>query len=592
MKKQILIFTILFLAISARTSVAQYADLHDFNCATEGCSPSPPTLMAQGRDGNLYSTTLSGPGTNGVGTAFRVTPGGVLTTLHVFNDAVTGRNPYGGLSLASDGNFYGTASEGGPNGWGTIFRMTPSGVVTVLHSFDFSGKAGRDPHIAPIQASNGSLYGGTDHSLFPYHMTLGGSFAVCPNAISDVAFSPLIQAADGYLYGTTSSGGALGYGSVFRLSLACAVKTIYSFDLFGSCHCTNPNGPLTQASDGNFYGTAQGGNNDSVVFKLTPSGGFTVLHNFDRPHGANPIGGLIVAPDGNLYGITSNGGTNDDGTIFRLTKTGQSFVVLHNFDGVHGGTPVSIMQHTNGTLYGLTQNGGAHGKGVFFSFKAGLPSFVALLTASGKAGQTVQILGTGLTGTTSVKFGSGSASFTVASNTYMTAIVPTTGTTGAVSVTTPTGIRVSNKIFKVIPSISSFSPTSGPVGTKVVIKGSGVTQTTKVTFGDVTASFVVNSATQVTATVPTAAITSKITITTPGGVATSVATFTVTNSLIGRCVVSNGKMTGYCVGVRSGICREAYDPADCPVGQSVTNVVLDQCAQSTFHVNGSRGCVP
>src|SRR5207244_11342896 len=98
--------------------------------------------------------------------------------------------------------------------------------------------------------------------------------------------------------------------------------------------------------------------------------------------------------------------------------------------------------------------------------------------------------------------------------------------------------------FKVIPTISSFSPTSGPVGTQVVIKGTGLTQTTKVTFGDVTATFVVNSATQVTATVPTAAITSKITMITPGGVATSSVTFMVTHSLLGRCVVSNGKMNG------------------------------------------------
>jgi len=140
--------------------------------------------------------------------------------------------------------------------------------------------------------------------------------------------------------------------------------------------------------------------------------------------------------------------------------------------------------------------------------------------------------------------------------------------------------------------ITGFSPTSGAPGAHVVITGSGLTQTTKVTFGDVTASFVVNSATQVTATVPTAAITSKITIATPGGIATSSGTFTVTNSLLGRCVVSNGKMTGYCIGVRGGVCREAYDPTNCTLGQSVTNVVLDQCAQSTFHVDGSRACVP
>ena len=227
-----------------------------------------------------------------------------------------------------------------------------------------------------------------------------------------------------------------------------------------------------------------------------------------------------------------------------------------------------------------------------YRFNHGLKPFVKLMTKSGKPGQTVEILGQGLTGTTKVIFGTGSASFTVISDTYMTAVVPVTGTTGSVKVTTPSGVLTSTQIFKVIPTISSFTPTSGPVGTQVVIKGTGLTQTTKVTFGDVTASFVVNAATQVSATVPTAAITSKITITTTGGVATSSGTFTVTNSLLGRCVVSNGKMTGYCIGVRSGVCRGAFDPTNCPQGQSVTNVVLDQCAQSTFTVDGSRACTP
>ena len=516
LERKLLVFGLVgfVLSLACSSATAQtYTDLHNFQCA-DGCRPKLPTSsdspsLAQGRDGNLFGTMSLG-GANNFGTVFRVTPGGGLTTLHNLDDVITGRSPYGGVTIASDGNLYGTASEGGANGWGTIFRITASGVLTVMHGFDFLGNAGRDPHIAPIQASNGSLYGGTDTSKFPYHMTLGGNFVLCPNPISDVSFSPLIQAADGYLYGTTSGGGALGSGSVFRLSLACAVKTIYSFDLFGSCHCTNPNGPLTQASDGNFYGIAQGGNNDGVVFKLTPTGGFTVLHIFDRTHGGGPIGGLVAALDGNLYGITSYGGTNDKGTLFRLTKTGQSFVVLHNFDGVHGGDPVSIMQHTNGTMYGLTQSGGANSEGVFYSFKVGLPAFVALLTTSGKAGQVVQILGNGLTGTTSVKFGSGSASFTVVSNTYMTAVVPATGTTGAVTVTTPTGIRVSNKTLKVVPVISSFSPASGPVGTQVVIKGTGLTQTNKVTFGGVKAiTFTVNSATQVTATVPSGAKTGR-----------------------------------------------------------------------------------
>jgi hypothetical protein len=152
------------------------------------------------------------------------------------------------------------------------------------------------------------------------------------------------------------------------------------------------------------------------------------------------------------------------------------------------------------------------------------------VTTAGKAGQVIQVLGNGLTGATSVKFGTGSAtSFKVVSDTYMTAVVPVTATTGAVTVAVPSGFRVSSKNFRVLPAISSFSPTSGPVGTHVVITGTGLTQTTTVTFGGVAAATIISkSATQVTAIVPTGAKTGKIAITTPGGTATSAATFTVT----------------------------------------------------------------
>jgi len=126
----------------------------------------------------------------------------------------------------------------------------------------------------------------------------------------------------------------------------------------------------------------------------------------------------------------------------------------------------------------------------------------------------------------------------------------------------------------------------------VIINGTGLTQTTKVTFGGVNATtFTVNSATKVTATVPTGAVDGKIAITTPGGSATSAETFTV-HRLAGRCVVSNGKLTGYCIGELGGICHEAYDPTHCVQGQSVPNVVLFQCNPSTFTIDGSSSCVP
>jgi len=178
------------------------------------------------------------------------------------------------------------------------------------------------------------------------------------------------------------------------------------------------------------------------------------------------------------------------------------------------------MQQTDGKIYGLTRGGGGADTGVLYSLDVGLDPFVSLLSMSGKADQVVQILGNGLTGTTSVKFGTGSANFTIISDTYMTAVVPATGTTGYVTVTTPSGTLTSSKTFKVIPVIKSFTPTNGPVGTQVTITGSGFIGATKVTFGGVKAtSYTVNSGTQITATVPTGAITGKIAVTTPGGTA-------------------------------------------------------------------------
>lgn len=154
--------------------------------------------------------------------------------------------------------------------------------------------------------------------------------------------------------------------------------------------------------------------------------------------------------------------------------------------------------------------------------------FVKLVSSSGKVSKTVEILGAGFNGTTSVTFNGTAATFQIVSDTYLTATVPAGATTGLVKVTTSAGTLISSTKFRVTPSISSFNPTSGPVGTQVVITGVSLTQASNVTFGGVAAtSFTVNSDTQVTATVPTGAVTGKLSITTPGGTATSATSFTV-----------------------------------------------------------------
>ncbi|HUI42878.1 MAG TPA: choice-of-anchor tandem repeat GloVer-containing protein [Terriglobia bacterium] len=526
-RPRILVTAALALALGAATARAQtYTDIYNFD-GTLGSSPDNPQLLAQGRDGNLYGSTPYG-GTAGDGAVFVITPSGGLRDIHSFAGG-DGLRPKGGLTLGSDGNFYGSTVLGGAGALGTVFKVTPAGTLTVLYSFT-GGTDGAYPYAPPVQGIDGNFYGTTQDAT-AYKITPTGVFTLL-GTVPGPCYSPLTQGTDGNFYGTTPSGGKYGYGTVFKMTPAGNVTIVYSFDLDDGAA---PNGLVTQGNDGNFYGTTTlGGTADGgVAFKLTPAGTLTVLHNFvpGLTDGSIPVAGPVYATDGNVYGITSAGGNvgSGYGVIFKTTTSG-SYSVLYNLDNTHGRGAVSTpMQHTNGTIYGLTISGGTRNDGVVYSFALGIKPFVKLIFSSGKVGMSVQILGGGLTGTTAVTFNGTPASFHVVSNTYLTAMVPAGATTGFVKVTTPKTTLTSSTKFRVTPSILSFMPPSGPVGTLVTINGSGLKQTSKVTFGGVAAtSFTVNSDTQVTATVPTGAKTGKIAITTPGGTAISTGTFTVT----------------------------------------------------------------
>ena len=311
------------------------------------------------------------------------------------------------------------------------------------------------------------------------------------------------------------------------------MTVIYNFDYTHGAYLYSP---VVQGNDGVLYGTTSGGGSAQagVVFKLTTAGKLTVLHTFDAnilTDGTTPFAGLVAASDGKYYGATSGGnnfGSAPSGTIFRIGSNG-AYSVQNTFDSTHGALEEATpMQHTNGKIYGLTERGGAQTAGVLYDLDAGLPQFVALVTIFGGTGQKVQILGNGLTGTTAVHFGAASASFTVSSDTFITATIPADATTGFVTVTTPSGTLTSSRQFHVVPTISSIAPTSGPVGTLVTINGTGLLGATRVTFGGVVSSFTVVSSSKITATVPTGAVTGKVTVKTPGGSASSSATFTVT----------------------------------------------------------------
>ena len=370
--------------------------------------------------------------------------------------------------------------------------MTPAGTLTDLHEFDFTD--GWDPKDTPlIQATDGDFYG----------TTAGGGSHTCP--------SP-----------------AIGCGTVFKITPGGAFATLHNFD---GGDGSIPFAGVIQAADGSLYGTTnQGGaHGDGTVFKITLGGTLTTLHSFDGTDGSGPFGVLVQGTDGNFYGTTNAGGANGDGTVFEITPAG-TLTTLHDFDGTDGaGAQSGLLQATNGTFYGNTFGGGANGDGTVFSLSTGLGPFVTFLPAARPVGGLVEILGQGFTGATGVSFNGTTAAFTVESDTYLTATVPAGATTGSVTMATPSGTLTSNKIFRVTPQISSFSPTSGPAGTTVVIHGDSFIGATEVVFacGD-KATFTVDSDTQITATVPAGAMTGAINVVTLGGHVGSSTSFTVT----------------------------------------------------------------
>ena len=550
----IAIVMLVTLAASVSLQAQTYSELYSFSAAGGPINPQSTGQITQGRDGNLWSATRVG-GSFGVGAAFNIKPSGALTVIASFNYP-SGVEPYGGLILGTDGNFYGSAESGGTHGLGTLFKLTSTGTLTTLYNFGtcvYPCKEGAYPKTPPFQAKDGNYYGtvgnttdGTNNGVV-YKLTSTGTFSTIYAFDATQGFNPqapLIQGTDGNLYGTTASGGittssncwgsSSSCGTVFKITTGGKLTTVYKFD---QTHGAGPLSPVIQGTDGNFYGTTSAGGTSGlgVVFKLTSAGVITVLHNFIGSDGETPLAGLVQANDGNFYGVASAGGSLGFGTIFKVTSTSDhTFSVLHDFDQTHGQSPeVALFQNTNGILYGDTFQGGADGAGAFYSLNISAAQFASLQNLSGKVGSTISILGQGFTGSTAVSFGGVNATtFTVVSGNYVTAKVPTGAKTGTVTVVRPSGSLNSIQSFKVTPTISSISPTSGPIGTIVTVTGTGLTQTTKVTIGGVKATtFTINSDSSVSVTIPTACKTGKIAVTTNGGSATSASTFNVTPTI-------------------------------------------------------------
>jgi uncharacterized repeat protein (TIGR03803 family) len=476
--------------LCAATAVAlpaqTFTRLHTFD-ATDGANPY--AQLVQATDGNLYGTTAFG-GVSGYGTVFKISASGTLKRLYNFcsqSGCTDGSTPYAGLIQATDGNFYGTTIYGGANSDGTVFKVTPSGELTTLYSFcsQTACSDGGFPETRLIQASEGNLYGttayGGAHGYYGtvFKITLGGElttlYSFCSQSSCTDGSDPsaLVQGTDGNFYGTTYNGGANfapcndgagACGTVFKITPAGALTTLHSF--CAESGCTDGQGPaaaLLQATDGSFYGTTHFGGDslDGTMFKITSNGALTTLYSFcsggSCATGAYPTAALVQATDGNFYGAASVGGNgSSSGTIFNITPSG-TLTTLYSFcsksncmDGAFPGA--GLLQDTNGRFYGTTNGGGdLNGDGILFSLSMGLGPFVEAEPSSGKVGKAIGILGTNLTGATSVTFNGTPAVITVATGSLIKTTVPSGATTGRVEVVTPGGTLNSNVPFRVAP---------------------------------------------------------------------------------------------------------------------------------------------
>jgi len=394
---------------------------------TMGCSG-----LVGGANGEYLA---SGGGANNAGAILEIGSHDTLTTLYSFCSQIAcedGSSPYA-LVQGANGNLYGASRSGGTCCGVTIFKITPNGTFTTLY-------------ISCVEAG-------------------------CPTGASG-----LVQAASGDLYGTTPGGGSQlcpgGCGTVFKIPPGGTFTTIYDFCTQNDCPAGTPYpvGALVQATNGYLFGTTNSGGayGEGSVYKITPNGTLTTLYSFcSQPScidGGKPTAGLVQATDGNLYGTTTWGGLYESasgGTIFRITPEG-TLTTIYNFcqggcaDGYY--PQAGLIQGTDGNLYGTTLYGGTTGAGsgefgwgTVFKLSIGVGPFVETRPAIGTVGEVVAIVGYGLKGATSVTFNGIPATILYDAPTVIYAKVPTGATTGKVQVVTPEGTLASNVAFGVAP---------------------------------------------------------------------------------------------------------------------------------------------
>ncbi|MEH2059728.1 MAG: choice-of-anchor tandem repeat GloVer-containing protein [Nostoc sp.] len=333
---------------------------------------------------------------------------GTLTTVVNFN-GTNGATPTAGvLANTKDQLLYGTTSAGGTSGNGTAFKLSPTTTFTTLTTLvNFTGASGINKGTNPVarlfQAADGNLYGATSTggtsnlgTLFKLAETTYTTLTTLVNFTGASGINPGANPAGrliadnanaNILWGTSSTGGANNKGTVFKVpTTGGTLTTVVSFN---GTNGATPLARLLSATDKNYYGTASAGgtSGQGVVFKLTPAGVLT-SYSFSGANGANPQAALIES-SGFLYGTTKVGGANNKGAIFKVPIGGGTPVLVGSFNGTNGANPTAaLIKASNGNFYGTASAGGANNKGVIYQLTGA--TITDLISFNGTNGATPQ----------------------------------------------------------------------------------------------------------------------------------------------------------------------------------------------------------
>ena len=348
---------------------------------TQMSSGFVPFLITQAPDGNFYGLMTGGSFNRGQ--IFRFVPGGSLTTVYEFTDRADGRFPNAFL-LGDEGNFYGATTQGGSSGAGALFKFSPGGAFQVLRAWTSSD----DRPDSLVQGLDGRFYGPAFSGGFGagavIRVSADGTFAEPIPFLSGpdgaLPASPLIQAANGFFYGTTTHGGRFGLGTAFMSTANGAITQLHAFT--GGADGAHPSSGLAQTGDGSFYGTTSA-NGGGTVYRMTPDGGVTTITTF----GGQIPRGLMAASDGNLYGIAEPRSQPVESVIFRVTPAG-AVSTVHRFPYPDAGLVSDLIEATEGQLYGVT-SGLSSGRATAFRISLDGATFetVATLPPMGNASE-------------------------------------------------------------------------------------------------------------------------------------------------------------------------------------------------------------